>query len=159
MKAKLIIENQEFDIEILDPELQQIITPKKTGYEQVANGEKYWYVDYSGGICRTCDDNEFIDDKLYSTANYYSTEEVAINNARADKLMRQIRRFAVEHDSDTTKEWLITWSVSHKALEVHHSGWAKTYGAIYFASYGAANEAIEKFEDELTWYFTEYQNL
>ena len=159
MKAKLIVENQEFDIEILDPELQKLIAPKKTGYEKVADGETYWYVDYCGEVDENCADWELIDNKLYATANYYSTEEVAINNARADKLMRQIRRFAVEHDSDTTKEWLITWSVSHKALEVHHSGWAKTYGAIYFASYGAANEAIEKFEDELTWYFIEYQNL
>ena len=159
MKAKLIIENQEFDIEILDPELQQIIAPKKTGYEKVADGETYWYVDYCGEVDENNADWELIDNKLYATANYYSAKEAAINNARADKLMRQIRRFAAEHDPGTTKEWIVTWSNSHQALEVHHAGWAQPYGAIYFASYAAANEAIEKFEDELTWYFTEYQNL
>ena len=33
MKAKLVVEGKEFDIEILDPKLQELIAPKKkTGY-------------------------------------------------------------------------------------------------------------------------------
>ena len=44
MTAKLIIGGKEFEIEILDPELQEIITSnKKTGYEIAELGETYYY--------------------------------------------------------------------------------------------------------------------
>ena len=43
MKAKLIVEGKEFPIEIQDPELQKLLSSqKKTGYERVDAGQKYW---------------------------------------------------------------------------------------------------------------------
>ena len=50
MKAKLIVEGKEFDIDILDPELQKLITPKRTGYERVKQHDDYWYVVSDGTV-------------------------------------------------------------------------------------------------------------
>ena len=46
MMAKLIVKGKEFDIEILDPKLQELVAPKKkTGYERVNEDNYYWAVD------------------------------------------------------------------------------------------------------------------
>ena len=89
---------------------------------------------------------------------------VAENNARADKLMRQLRRFAVEHrekDIDWNKRLglsFIGFAIDTKDLIVLNVGWARSVGEIVFDSGETANLAIETFKDELTWYFTEYKN-
>ena len=98
MIAKLVVEGKEFDIEILDPKLQELIAPKKkTGYERVDHDAFYYSVNTRSELswfkecCDTCDD------LLYNNANYYESEFVAAQNARAETLMRQLRRFAVEN--------------------------------------------------------------
>ena len=91
MKAKLVVEGKEFDIEILDPKLQEIITPKKkAGYEPVGKNEYYWIVNEKSELeyVQECGDDD--DALFYSTANYYESEFVAAQNARADTLMRQL---------------------------------------------------------------------
>ena len=46
MIAKLVVEGKEFDIEILDPKLQELIAPKKkTGYERVEKVNGVFYFD------------------------------------------------------------------------------------------------------------------
>ena len=106
MKAKLIVEGREFPIEIQDPELQKLLMPqKKTGYERVDKDQTYYIQDLNEGIVWTseyCNDDSNAD---YNTANYYSDKSVAKNNARADSLMRQLRRFAVEH-----RKYEIDWT-------------------------------------------------
>ena len=99
MKAKLIVEGKEFDIEIQDPELQKLVKPsKKTGYERVNKLAPYHFVDADGTLNGyDMDIHGDLDDVYYEEANYYSDKTVAENNARADKLMRKMRRFAVEN--------------------------------------------------------------
>ena len=98
MKATLIIEGKEFPIEIQDSELQKLLTPqRKTGYERVEEESDYYYVSASGFVEEISENCDGFDDDVYNIANYYSSDEVADNNARADELMRQLRRFTVEH--------------------------------------------------------------
>ena len=99
MKAKLIIEGKEIEIEISEEEYKKIQPPKekKTGYERIPDPNGYFYVNAKGEVEYGVDLYDYIDDKYYNSANYYSSKEVAENNARADKLVRQLRRFAVEH--------------------------------------------------------------
>jgi hypothetical protein len=105
-----------------------------------------------------------IDDVLYENCNYYSDKTVAENNARADKLMRQLRRFAVEH-----RNMPLTWERDSYQYCIYYDHGDKTlvttfeeemhfFGCIYFDSEEAAQEAIETFRDELIWYFTEYKD-
>jgi hypothetical protein len=164
MKAKLIVDGHEFDIDILDPKLQELITPKKkTGYERVGNsGIFYLENDCEMKVAYDRREDSYAN-ASYERANYYSSKIVAENNIRADKLMRQLRRFAVEHrenelvweDYDQCK-FFIAYECNE--LDIDFDTTYKTHGVIYFDSLKAAELAIETFKDELIWYFTEYKD-
>lgn len=164
MRAKLIIEGKEFDIEISDPKLQELISPKKkTGYEPVEKNQKWYYVRGNEDIL-TCTNYGYSDDaRYYKNANYYSDKTVAENNARADKLMRQLRRFAVNsrvneldwHDN-TQSKWAICYNSD--GIGAYESSDGRCCGAIYFGCLIDVQKAIETFHDELIWYFTEYKD-
>lgn len=169
MKATLIVEGKEFPIEIQDPELQKLLTPQKlTGYERVKG--MYFYSTTGSQLDWAFDENRFFDDEKYATANYYSNKTVAENNARADKLMRRLRRFAVENggipgvnDWKNNKEfrdsfWFITYDYPNEKLSLLEARYVKHFGVIYFNSKEAAQKAIDTFHDELIWYFTEYKD-
>ena len=166
MKAKLIVEGKEFPIEIQDPELQKLLTSqKKTGYERVGAGQKYWVQNIRGDVCWGTESVYFTgNNEFYDSANYYSDETIAKNNARADNLMRQLRRFAVEHrkkDIDWSDEsqgkYYIYNVVNTKNLAVD-CRITKLFNSIYFDSEETAQLAIETFHDELVWYFNEYKD-
>ena len=167
MKAKLIVEGKEITIEIQDPELQKLLTPqKKTGYERVGAGQTYWLQDVNGKVCWDTESVCFTgDNNDYNSANYYSDETIAKNNARADKLMRQLRRFAGEH-----RKYEIDWTngqmfkyyicVQHVTNEVVYecAYVVQGFNTIYFDTEEAVELAIKAFHDELVWYFTEYKD-
>lgn len=166
MKAKLIIEGKEFDIQIMDPELQKLLKPpKKTGYERDAATNKYWYVDADDCIEEDFDAQQSLDHDMYQRANYYSDKTVAEGNARADKLMRQLRRFAVEH-REYEMNWEDTQAIKYyiyydyltSRIWIDYDCRNRQFGAICFNSRETAELAIEKFRGELIWYFTEYKD-
>ena len=165
MKATLVVEGKEFPIEINDPELQKLIAPpKKTGYELVKDGQTYSFVNNYGEVI-TVDHQDDDDDNRYSDANYYSSAIVAENNARADKLMRQLRRFAVESrivkpdwNKKDVRKWVIYYDATRKVLDVTDSCFNQYFGTIYFDLALRAKQAIANYTDELIWYFTEYKD-
>lgn len=165
MKAKLVVEGKEFDIEILDKELAELVSPKKkTGYERSNIGGTYYT---EGRQFQTTEDGMKVADERYKKACYYSDKTIAENNFRADTLMRQLRRFAVEHrgqsikwdSKDVVMVYTIDYNTALKYLEVRtlYAG-SPTYGTLYFKTKEAAIKAIETFHDELVWYFTEYKD-
>ena len=164
MKAKLIIEDKEIEIEISEEEYKKLqpSEEKKTGYERVPKSDIYFYTYPSGCVETTCEACYDIDDECYESANYYSDKTVAENNVRADKLMRQLRRFSVEHrehgvnlNDINTAEFYIYYD---NELESGSVFGAKFFGAICFDSKETAQAAINEFCDELIWYFTEYKD-
>ena len=164
MKAKLIIENKEIEIEISEEEYKKL-HPSETGYERVAESDIYFYANTKGDIETACEDCYDVDDEYYKSANYYSDKTVAENNARADKLMRQLRRFAVQHrepginfNNANTVKFYIICDYENDELRATYTSYAKVFGAIYFDSREVANAAIDKFHDELIWYFNEYKD-
>lgn len=166
MTAKLIIGGKEFEIEILDPELQKAITAnKKTGYEIAELGETYYYDNGFNAILSDVKTNVYEDDLLRAIANCYSSSDIAHNNARADKLMRQLRRFAVENrknninwDDEDQAKYIITYRHRSNTLFPEDVYSTQEFGAIYFDSAEAACFAIDTFHDDLIWYFTEYKD-
>lgn len=165
MKAVLVVEGKEFPVEINDPNLEKLLKPKKkTGYERVNPGDDYFYV-VDAEVCVISDDTSD-DEESYEAANYYSDETVAKNNARADKLMRQLRRFAVEHRENSicwvkgayNAKWRIIYDCPNNVVRPI-KGWdVHSAFAIYFDTEETANLAVETFRDELIWYFTEYKD-
>ena len=167
MKAKLIIENKEIEVEISEEEYKKLqpSEEKKTGYERVPKSSIYFYVTYNDKVGTTVEDCYDVDNECYESSNYYSSNTIAENNARADKLMRQLRRFSVEHrecevdfNSTETAKHYIYYDCIHDELKTVFTFYAKTFGTILFGSEETAQAAIDEFRDELIWYFTEYKD-
>lgn len=144
---------------------KQLMTP--TGYERVEKGENYHFISASNLRNIRTEDYTSVSNELYKTANYYTSIMLAENNARADQLMRQLRRFAVEHrereidwSSDAAVcKWYIDFDYyESKMVEVEFEWHYRQFGGIYFDSEEAAQAAIDAFHDELIWYFTEYKD-
>ena len=164
MKATLIIEGKEIEIEISEEEYKKLHL-SETGYERVAKNCDFYYESSGSDVERGFDEHCYIDDKYYESANYYSSKDIAENNARADKLVRQLRRFAVEHrepginfNNANTEKYYIICDYENDELRATYTSYAKVFGAIYFDSREVANAAIDKFHDELIWYFNEYKD-
>ena len=167
MKAKLIIEDKEIEVEISEEEYKKLhlSEEKKTGYERVPEGDYFYYESCRGNAESSIDEYCYIDDEYYASAYYYSSKTVAENNARADKLMRQLRRFSVEHrghevdfNSTETEKHYIYYDCVRDELRTTYTFYAGVFGVIYFDSEETANAAIDEFRDELIWYFTEYKD-
>lgn len=140
-------------------------TATLTGYKRLKKGENYHFISASNLRNMRTEDYTSIDNQLYETANYYTSIELAENNARADQLMRQLRRFAVEHreheidwkDFDQSK-WSIGFEYNHNTLYTYDKLCSRIFGVTYFDSQETAQAAIDTFHDELVWYFTEYKD-
>ena len=167
MKAKLIIEGKEIEVEISEEEYKKLQSEeeKKTGYERVPESDVYFYVHSGGYVGTASEDYCNIDNEYYELANYYSDKTVAENNTRADKLVRQLRRFSVEHrkcgvsfDDINIEKYYICYDYASDELEVSSVVFSKNFGAIYFDSEETTQAAIDEFRDELMWYFTEYKD-
>ena len=127
--------------------------PIHTGYEKA---DEHYYSVAEGDVRM----NTFHDtDALYYCANYYSDINVARECNRADILMRKLRRFAAEHGGCVANAWYITYYYPDEAFDVKCAEYDCenfTPGIILFATEQAAQDAIDKFSDELYWYFNSY---
>ena len=164
MKAKLIIKGKEIEIEISEEEYKKL-QPSETGYERVSKSGDYFHESGKGDVESEIEECYNIDNEYYESANYYSDKTVAKNNARADKLMRQLRRFSVEHrkyktnfNSINARRFYIIYQCEINEIKPYHTSYAIYFGAIYFDSEETAQAAIDEFHDELIWYFTEYKD-
>lgn len=160
MKAKLIIEGKDFSIEIQDQELQKLLAPpKKTGYERVEMDERFYSIRADTSIFSPLEAHSNEHNVYYDAANYYSDKTVAENNARADMLMRQLRRFAVEHreNNNPREKYVIYYLKEPGILQLRRDN-SIYFCAPWFDSQHTGAQAIEEFKDELIWYFTEYKD-
>lgn len=163
MKVKLFLNNIEVEADISEEDLEKVMSSqKKTGYERVDDGKVFYY-DVDGTSASDCDvhgDSER--DGAYIAANYYSDEIIAENNIRADKLMRQLRRFSAEHRKEAIDYnegvYEILYDQEYNRLSVESITWTKFFGAIPFDTKETALLAVDTFRGELIWYFTEYKD-
>ena len=165
--AKLINDGKEIEVNINEEDLKKLSTTNKTtGYERVRYGSTY-YTDSRGKVItfeESAGDSKF-NEEVYKSGNYYSDPDVANNNARADKLMRQLRRFAVENrkvDIDWTNanqnKHYLYYDYVNKEFFINSTSYWRTFGQIYFDTKETAQRALEIFKDELLWYFTKYRD-
>ena len=138
----------------------------KTGYErrEECNNKKYYFVNTIDLVIE--DENTVLfDQNRYDVGNYYSDKTIAENNARADRLHRQLRQWQGLNDKAITKkDWkgydVIKYNIDYDYLTnrllVRWTGRYRKLNVVYFTSEEKAEKAIKVFEDELLWYFTEY---
>ena len=163
MRAKLIINNEEIEIIISEEELKKIKPEtKRTGYERVEYGKDYYTSSKNGNVNTFPEFSHETDNYAYEGADYYSDKTIAENNSRADKLMRQLRRFAVEHRKEDINYsdgiYEISYDCNNSKIKAEDVIDYKYAGSIPFNSRETTELAIETFKDELLWYFTEYKD-
>lgn len=146
--------------ELLEMDFEEI-DEMKTPYKQARYGDKYYSI-FEFRIRRNMDSNHEIDNKLFSTANYFNNKEYAKYIAFKETLMRRMDRFAWENNAkvinwcDSSKKYYIAFSNQYSELMID---WDFAYKSnnIYFTSREIAGKALEKFKDDLmklyTWEF------
>ena len=136
----------------------------RTGYERVEVEETYYLVEVDDEITNMKHNGQ-LDRDCYDVGNYYSNKTIAENNARADRLLRQLRRWQAQNDEVISKEdwedhdltkYFIIYDYDSNVISPGRTWWMRGTNNIYFKSREKAEEAIEAFRDELLWYFTEY---
>ena len=132
----------------------------RTGWEKPQDGEPCYYEDALGRVQKfTVDElGKAQLDLLYEKANCYSSEILAMNMARGDQLIRELRRFAIERRTkplDRDQSYTIGYNYTDKCLEVGVSGNWFAFGDVIFESEELAREAMNIYAGELIWYFTE----
>lgn len=174
MKATLTVNGNSIDIELNAEQYEKLFPEekKKTGYEKVEEDEQYWYVDSAVNVSPdSVGWNLNWENSRYKNANYFSNEEVANNMARAQKLWNQIHRRAVElcepvawqpGDDGWEYKYGIMWSLTdisgERRIRPAIQDSTRQFGNVYFDSLEHAEQCIEEFKDELTWYFTKFKD-
>lgn len=76
MKAKLILNNKEYEVEVSEEQIKEIKKPKYKRW-RAEEGEKYYFLSDLGEILSAIDCRDKSDNFLYNTDNYFKTEEGA----------------------------------------------------------------------------------
>ncbi len=163
-KIKVIVDDVELEVLVSEEEFAKLTEKKqKTGYERVNLLYSYYFVNNDSEVEEEAEGGYRSDIIHYESANYYTDKTLAENNARADKLMRQLRRFAVENCKEVPWDgenfhWFFIFDTNTK--EFYSDWWitGKIAGVVYFDTKENTQKAIEIFKDELIWYFTEYRD-
>lgn len=178
MKVELKVNDKSVQAEISEGQLKELglveqlkklglLEDKpKTGYERVKKGEMYYVIDTEyNSMLKITEFNDKEDEQCYNTGNYYNDKIIAENNARADRLLRQLRQWQAANDKsisekdwndESKKKWFVAYSYGAEKLYADYYYIMRLPNTIHFATKEKAEEAIEVFKDELLWYFTEY---
>ena len=155
-------------IEINDEQIHEIYKASKepgrhTGWEKPERGDTFFYEDALNRVqAAYLNDNESVQtqaDLLYESVNCYSSETVAKNISRGDKLHRQLRRFSIDHGgypvNHVDNGYTIVYNYQNNCVEVGVTGPFMAFGEIIFPTEEAAQAAINKYRTELMWYFND----
>lgn len=141
--------------------------PKKTGYERAERDGKYFL---EWACCGEADSDEDEYDTYGNTAfknaGYYTDEKLAEDNIRADRLLRRLRRFSavnrknkIDWENSNRTKFSIAFDYNDEELRTAGGLIIRHFGGIYFDTKELAAKAIDKFRDDLMWYFTEYKDI
>ena len=176
MKVELKVNDKSIQAEISEEQLKElglfeqlkklglIEERSRTGYERGEVEETYYLVDVDDEITNMKHNGQ-LDRDCYDVGNYYSNKTIAENNARADRLLRQLRQWQAQNDkaisiSDWKNNNILKYYIDYDCFNdqpfVTYAIRYRCPNTIYFTSEEKAEEAIEVFKDELLWYFTEY---
>ena len=160
-EAKLIFQDgREITVLVSDGDRAKIMDKPKTGYEIGRDDDHY--IVYSDN---TTEKLSHLNAKAYIKAgNSYSDRTIAENNARADKLMRDLRRFSAMHGGRDIKlhdysqeKWYISKDLIVGPVIAYSESNHMDLGKVYFISQEVAGQALEAFRDEIEWYYNEYK--
>ena len=103
MKAKLILNNKEYEVELKEEQVKEIEKPKYKRW-RAEKGEKYCFLSDLGEIFSAADCRDKSDNFLYNTDNYFKTEEGA-EEYRKKLLYRQQYKDFIGEDLVVEEDW------------------------------------------------------
>ena len=166
MQVELKANGKTVQVELSEEQLKELglVEDKpKTGYErgEECNDEYYYLVDMDSEVQRIKNTYSALDRDSYDTGNYYSDEQIAKNNARADRLLRRLRQWQAQNDrvvnwKDKNTKYTISYDYTQNTVDATQSCSVRRLNDVYFTTIETVEKAIEQFKDELIWYFTEY---
>lgn len=171
MKFKITGENgKSIEVDLTEEQMEALgLKPelKRTGYE--LGDDKVFFRSLNDGSAQRCSD-PCAKTICLDNATAYSDYKLAEANARADLLMRRLRRYAAQHGGiPSVENWPEHVGASKSKYYIYFTRAGKIRmdqclfthitGCIYFLDPQACEDAIEEFKDELTWYFTEYEAM
>ena len=162
---KLLLDNgKEIELSVeLANQLQEVIDKenKQTGWNRLNEQKKYYFNDSLNATIWNYENNDCTDNKLYSTANYFSSKELAEKIAFKQMLERKLMRFSAEHEGDkidlkdaNQQKYYIYYDYNTNKFEIWDFYSSYNVGSIAFYSEEIAQQAIEEFKDDLIKYFT-----
>lgn len=169
MKVTINANGTTIQAEISEEQLKELglIEEQPTGYERVEKRETYYVINTEDdSMINITEFNDQTDERCYNTGNYYSDKTIAENNARADRLHRQLKQWQAQNDkaisiSDWKNEGIIKYFIAYNyrssLFEIGRCSRRREPNIIYFTTKDKVSKAVKNFRDELEWYFTEYQ--
>lgn len=167
MKVELKVNDKSVQVEMTEEQLKELgVIKPRTGYERRKECNNEYYLVTAGGSVIEEKDTALFDQNCYEIGNFYSNKMIAENNARADRLLRQLRRWQAQNDkaisisdwkNDNIFKYHIEYDCFNELFFVTYAVRRRSLNNIYFTSEEKAKEAAGVFADELIWYFTEYQ--
>lgn len=168
MKVTINANGTTIQAEISEEQLKELglIEEQPTGYERVKKGDVYYFNITRSETVAEVECNRRIDEGRYDTGNYYSDKTIAENNARADRLVRQLKQWQAANDkaisisdwkNDQINKHFITYNYRFNIFEIGRSTQRREPNVIYFTTKEKTTEAIKNFRNELEWYFKWYQ--
>ena len=103
MKAKIIINKKEYEVEVTEEQLKEIEKKSKKRW-RAYNGEYYFYIDVGGYIGHETEMYYESDDFKYSIGNYFKTKKEAEEYRNKLIYKQQYRDYVNEHN-----EFEIDW--------------------------------------------------
>lgn len=151
MKAKLILNNKEYEVEVSEEQIKEIKKPKYKRW-RAEKGEKYFYIGGSGNVYYQTECHDEYDDFFYAIGNYFKTEEEAEFRRQQLLYLQQYKDYLGE-DLVTEDDWKKPSLEKHAAcidnycngLTLTTNNYLKIQGVIYSNS----KEKIEKFIKEI----------
>lgn len=168
MKVELKANGKTVQVEMTEEQakiLGLVEERSRTGYERVEVEETYYLVEVDDEITNMKHNGQ-LDRDCYDVGNYYSNKTIAENNARADRLLRQLKQWQAQNDkaisiSDWKNEGIIKYFIAYNyrssLFEIGRCSRRREPNIIYFTTKDKVSKAVKNFRDELEWYFTEYQ--
>ncbi len=125
---------------------------KKNPFKRVECGVPYYYITSYGISKNFIEDQDDIDDRHFSIANYCTDKFLMEQRALHETLNRLLWRYSEEHGGDsewngTNHHWFIYKNERDGLIEVCLNDAANTFGTPYFHSKGDAMGAIRDIVD------------
>ena len=165
MKAKLILNNKEYKVEVSEEQVKEIEKPKYKRWRAELN-ESYFYIFKNGYIDKCLEKKDVTDNFRYNTGNYGKTKEVLEFRKQQLLYLQQYKDFIGE-DLTTKEDWEKPSSQKYAACIDHYCNEvtisSNTYYELQGVIYSKSKEKIQDFikkigEDNFKKYILEVED-